>query len=75
MQLPIFCPTNTSSFTSKGLNIVPHRKSNPPVEQADYSEERIPFDQVLRKLVSAKPVHKVAAGPAKRKPSKPPKKG
>jgi hypothetical protein len=39
-----------------------------------YDEERIPFAEVMRKLVSTKPVHKVAAGPAKRNAAKPPKK-
>ena len=39
-----------------------------------YAEERIPFDQVLRKLVSAPPVHKTPHGPAKRNAKKPPKK-
>jgi hypothetical protein len=39
-----------------------------------YEEERIPFDQVLRKLVSTKPAHKVAPAPVKRGAKKPPKK-
>ena len=39
----------------------------------DYDEERIPFDQVLRKLVHTKPARKVAA-PIRRNAAKPPKK-
>ena len=47
--------------------------SNVP-DAAGYDEERVPFDQVLRKLVSTKPAHKAAPGPVKRNASKPPKK-
>lgn len=43
----------------------------PPPDSSGYEEERIPFDQVLRKLVNAKPAHKVAAPkPRIRKPAK-----
>jgi len=34
-------------------------------EESDFSEERIPFDAVLRKLVSTKPAHKAAKKAAK----------
>lgn len=49
-----------------------HREA-PQVPPEAYDEERIPFDQVLRKLVNTKPVHKTA-GPVKRNFKKPPKK-
>ena len=48
--------------------------AQPSLQPEEFDEERIPFDQVLRKLVSTKPAHKVAA-PVKRNAKKPPKKG
>lgn len=52
------------------------RKGTKPSEspQEAYEEERVPFDQVLRKLVSAKPAHKAAPAPIKRGTKKPPRK-
>ena len=47
------------------------RHSVPP---GAYDEERMPFEQVLRKLVSAKPTHKTAAGSVKRNAKNSPKK-
>ena len=47
------------------------RHSVPP---GAYDEERMPFEQVLRKLVSAKPTHKTAAGSVKRNAKKSSKK-
>lgn len=35
-----------------------------PATLGDYEEERIPFDQVLRKLVSTKPARKPPKAPA-----------
>ena len=48
----------------------------PPPANDEFDEQRVPFDQVLRKLVNAKPAHKAAAkGPAQRNAKRPPKKG
>jgi len=43
-------------------------------DSSAYEEERIPFHQVLRKLVNTKPAHKVAQGPARHNRNKSPKK-
>ena len=39
-----------------------------------YDEERMPFEQVLRKLISAKPTHKTAVESIKRNAKNSPKK-
>lgn len=51
-----------------------HPASSVP-NAAAYEEDRVPFDQVLRKLMSAKPAHKAAPAPVKRNAKKLPKKG
>ena len=50
----------------------PRTPSTP--DASSFDEELVPFADVLRKLVSTRPAHKVAAGPVKRNASKPPKK-
>jgi hypothetical protein len=37
------------------------------VDLSEYAEEAIPFDAVIRQIMKAKPVHRVAANPAPKK--------
>ncbi len=46
-------------------------KASKPVDLSEYAEEAVPFDAVMRLILSAKPVHRVAAKP---KPAKKPRK-
>lgn len=40
------------------------KPASTPLPEGNFDEERVPFDDVLRKLVNAKPAHK-SAPPAK----------
>ena len=66
-----------STMPSSKSTVKQHRpsvKTTSGMDAAADAEEHIPFDQVLRKLVSAPPAHKTAKGPVKRNASKPPRK-
>lgn len=41
------------------------------IDLSEYAEEAVPFDAVMRQILSAKPVHRVAD---KKKPAKKPRK-
>lgn len=49
----------------------PNKKQR-PVDLSEYAEEAVPFDAVMRQILSAKPMHRVA--PKTRKAKTAPKK-
>jgi hypothetical protein len=48
--------------------IMPKQK---PLNPSDYAEEKRPFDEVMRQLLSAKPKHKTAKSVKQKKRKKP----
>lgn len=52
------------------MNAQPKAKQA-PIDLSEYAEEKIPFDTVMRKLLSAPPAHRVAE---KTKPATKPRK-
>ena len=73
-------PTKPSTQVTKALSVRSAASKQKNLGAASssagiYEEERIPFDQVLRKLVSTKPAHKVSSAPVKRSAKRLPKKG
>lgn len=46
-------------------------KASKPIDLSEYAEEAVPFDTVMRQILSAKPVHRVAV---KKKSAKKPRK-
>jgi hypothetical protein len=41
-----------------------------PVDLSEYAEEKVPFDTVLRQILSAKPVHRAAPKPTPKTPAR-----
>lgn len=47
-----------------------HAPTPKPVDLSEYTEEKIPFDTVIRRIAKAKPMHRVAPKKIEKKPAK-----